>query len=661
MAEVESINGNPIVAEVASESIQPSVDAWLAAHPEATTTVQDNSITNAKLVQTGGILSELAEIKQVNLGFERSLFVNGYSAANTSATNNSIAPFVYPSNRYSFEGKTVAALHLNVLRAGTLSVGYGPFAAGAAFNQSDATVTNTLTLGTGEQTVELPYKFTVPSGNALFVGFTGDTAGYAYGSNGTDKRFLYLITSTGIFNESSNSLGVDVYTEGFTDTIPSLASELGELSDAVLAGKIEAVYDSMSAITYNDDFTASWATANTYSNTPVSLDEDVMLQCDGELNVRVLMRNGEPGTGTLTRVDWSTAERNVRIPAGMWFVANFRNLAADTTITLDYVREHAKMVGYGEYTRGYMDAAIASFENAVMQELANYPIRFGVITDAHYPTDNIASLPANATEYYHRVQRGEIENGCAALREIADSLNLAFIVDCGDDAGYSTADSNVPNIIYAMTRMQAILRGNIPAICINGNHDAWQNNSRVNGADIHAARLVNLPAATPVAEASTNYYLDDTYQMIRYIFFDTEERADYTHAQASAYLSQMLSTAPSDYKYILISHRDVMGNSEFSGAADYVSEVTPYIPRILFNVTGHLHTDASYTKSDLLDISFIAACQVNYAALTSAQREECICTDKESSFAVVGYDPINRKAKVFGYGMAETREFEIGK
>ena len=60
MAEVESINGNPIVAEVASESIQPSVDAWLAAHPEATTTVQDNSITNAKLANGAVTNAKLA-------------------------------------------------------------------------------------------------------------------------------------------------------------------------------------------------------------------------------------------------------------------------------------------------------------------------------------------------------------------------------------------------------------------------------------------------------------------------------------------------------------------------------------------------------------------------------------------------------------------------
>lgn len=41
-----------------------AVDAWLVAHPEATTTVQDNSISNRKLVQKGGILSIVNEMEQ---------------------------------------------------------------------------------------------------------------------------------------------------------------------------------------------------------------------------------------------------------------------------------------------------------------------------------------------------------------------------------------------------------------------------------------------------------------------------------------------------------------------------------------------------------------------------------------------------------------------
>lgn len=39
------------------------VDAWLEAHPEATTTVQDNSLTDAKLVQTGGVLSRVDDLE----------------------------------------------------------------------------------------------------------------------------------------------------------------------------------------------------------------------------------------------------------------------------------------------------------------------------------------------------------------------------------------------------------------------------------------------------------------------------------------------------------------------------------------------------------------------------------------------------------------------
>lgn len=45
---------------------QAQVDAWLNNHPEATTTVQDGSVTNAKLVQTGGVLSDVNELVQVS-------------------------------------------------------------------------------------------------------------------------------------------------------------------------------------------------------------------------------------------------------------------------------------------------------------------------------------------------------------------------------------------------------------------------------------------------------------------------------------------------------------------------------------------------------------------------------------------------------------------
>lgn len=50
-------------AAIPSEVVD-EVDAWLAAHPEATTTVQDNSVTDAKLVRTGGVLDTVARLAE---------------------------------------------------------------------------------------------------------------------------------------------------------------------------------------------------------------------------------------------------------------------------------------------------------------------------------------------------------------------------------------------------------------------------------------------------------------------------------------------------------------------------------------------------------------------------------------------------------------------
>ena len=56
-----AMNGDALELD-GNGDIATAVTSWLNAHPEATTTVQDGSITDAKLVQTDGILSEIYEI-----------------------------------------------------------------------------------------------------------------------------------------------------------------------------------------------------------------------------------------------------------------------------------------------------------------------------------------------------------------------------------------------------------------------------------------------------------------------------------------------------------------------------------------------------------------------------------------------------------------------
>lgn len=46
-----------------TEVVEEAVGDWLDAHPEATTTVQDGSVTDAKLVQAGGVLSEVHDVR----------------------------------------------------------------------------------------------------------------------------------------------------------------------------------------------------------------------------------------------------------------------------------------------------------------------------------------------------------------------------------------------------------------------------------------------------------------------------------------------------------------------------------------------------------------------------------------------------------------------
>lgn len=49
------------LAKVDAETIESSVDSWLDDHPEATTTVEDGSITAAKL--NDDLVATVAEIK----------------------------------------------------------------------------------------------------------------------------------------------------------------------------------------------------------------------------------------------------------------------------------------------------------------------------------------------------------------------------------------------------------------------------------------------------------------------------------------------------------------------------------------------------------------------------------------------------------------------
>lgn len=423
--------------------------------------------------------------------------------------------------------------------------------------------------------------------------------------------------------------------------------------DSKTIGEFDHLYNNTEKKLYGDNGLSSWTTNNTITM-PINHIEDkngIVIEIDDQIKCRIMIYDALPSDGGvfLNRVNWTTGLRRMRIPPNFYFIINFRNIAEDNTISKEFVKEHTTIYYYDELSTKYINDAIEDFENALLLNLDNYPILFGVITDVHYPTNN---------DYSSTVYRRFIENGCYALNKIANDLNLSFIVDCGDDAGYSSADNQVSNIIYSMVKIMGCLSGNVPVMMINGNHEAFQNNSNVDATDIYRSRIINQTGCTFVSNKATNFYIDDEFFKIRYVFFDTECRTDYTHSEAEADLVEMFSSAPNDYSFILFSHRDITNNTQFANAVNFVNVITDYVPRILFHITGHTHADGYYENAGIKNINFIAGGCYNYEGMTNAVSRYGN-TDKESSFAVIGYSPELNKVKVFGYGMASDREFDL--
>lgn len=106
--------GIPQGVPATDAQIAAATDAWLDAHPEATTTVQDGSVTNAKLVQSGGILEYVKDLSMVeshNL-LSNEVFEQGSIDA-SSGTNLDGTTRIRTRNYISLENIEVMTISVN--------------------------------------------------------------------------------------------------------------------------------------------------------------------------------------------------------------------------------------------------------------------------------------------------------------------------------------------------------------------------------------------------------------------------------------------------------------------------------------------------------------------------------------------------------------------
>lgn len=82
--------------EALPATVKGDVDQWLDDHPEATTTVQDNSLPDAKLIQTGGILSLVHDARMASFGLVSGYWNAGRNIAVPTETGDEVTTTFIP-------------------------------------------------------------------------------------------------------------------------------------------------------------------------------------------------------------------------------------------------------------------------------------------------------------------------------------------------------------------------------------------------------------------------------------------------------------------------------------------------------------------------------------------------------------------------------------
>ena len=143
---------------------------------------------------------------------------DGYSEnGNTKTSASKWAPFILDEATHGhskYKNNKIHSIKLNVVTPGTLSIGRietidyanGTFTETLIKERVTLTITNT-----GEQTVELPTPIIVNDDEDLFIGYSTDTATFAYGNTEKEKGFFFKADGGVTFVNQAASINISVF------------------------------------------------------------------------------------------------------------------------------------------------------------------------------------------------------------------------------------------------------------------------------------------------------------------------------------------------------------------------------------------------------------------------------------------------------------------
>lgn len=233
-------------------------------------------------------------------------------------------------------------------------------------------------------------------------------------------------------------------------------------------------------------------------------------------------------------------------------------------------------------------------------------LMFGVITDTHLD-DKRAGWFNQSMENLERLNNALQFNGVFHLGDIIN--------------GYSTADVTKHHLQHAVDRLLKIGKQN--TYITVGNHD--NNNGagdaeRLTDAELYSyiqrynEHYVNrtMPLTDSVYECSaSNYYIDYPAMKIRMIMFDSCYYSSGFSTDMISWMSNLLATTPSDYKFIFFTHQSTEPQANAGvtpqNASGLKALLAQYKDRIYCYIHGHTHYDYVNYSNEFVQIGLCSA------------------------------------------------------
>lgn len=687
----------PSLIPIDDEKIEQFVDAWLDDHPEATTTVTDGSITNAKLASsfvTPGTAAAYSSSATYAVG-DYVFYGGTLYRCNTAITTAEAWTAAHWTQVNLGDDMSVAKYDINedepiigVHRSQTVQ-SYQPL---VPFNIPKNTTVKIYTIH-GEP---LPSnRLNIYDSEGVYIDYF--TLNSSYGNSRTvlynKKDASYIALNSGY----NKGIRVVYYDE------PNLAEDVGELKEVVPQNtqKITDVIRVLNDAYYNYSGweNATWSRNNSGNGYPIktananraSVGDLLPIRAGSKIHIEgyagqkyaYAFWKYNASTGVYTNTYWSTSwmESSVDLDftEDLYVSVSVANTTDTSPISISNVgvvvsiydsyltilekRINDEDVIVPERFDTEMSATVASVRDVLTEPCLVFPL----ITDIHYaPNDSVFQ---------------NFDNSILLMRKLTEEIACDFVANLGDNINGSADQSLM--LGYAHHVLAGFHKIGLPYTFCIGNHDTnYDPGEKFTIAETFSAFFSGTKGVVyNEATNGTDFYKDIDNLGIRLVFLNTQYLNAYVISSDTVtwFTNVALNT---DNLVVLFTHQALVSTDNVKQgwndivpyrASDIVSAIEAFIQNggTLIQFFGHAHADYAFTSPWLAigttcgKFEQVDTTGEGYQAITgytgslvSPARTQGTAT--EQAWDIVVIRPNAKKVNTIRFGAGDDREFTYG-